>query len=200
MKTAYLPILVLSLCCNLANAGPAEHQEFDATLYTPFHAGTLAARTFTLTFAYPGLAQPANVHWRVELRAPGGQTVLRWRGKVTLTGDEITVTVPWSGRLGRQPAPDGIYRVRLRALVQRAEHDAIDQEWEIAVGTPRALATPAFAPLPGAFMPGALHRLAGQSAQPDQPQRRRRRRRQLPECPAAAVGAVWACRCLCLCP
>jgi hypothetical protein len=156
MKTAYLPILALSLCCSPASASPAEHQEFDATLYTPFHAGTLAARTFTLTFAYPGLAQPADVDWRVELRAPDGQTVLQWRGQVTLTGDEITVAVPWSGRLGKQPAPDGIYRVRLHALVQRATHDAIDQEWEIAVGMPRALATPAFAPLPGAFMPGAV--------------------------------------------
>jgi len=156
MKTAYLTILALSLCCSQASASPAEHQEFDATLYTPFHAGTLAARTFTLTFAYPGLAQPADVDWRVDLRAPGGQTVLQWRGQVRLNGDEITVTVPWSGRLGKQPAPDGIYRVRLHALVQRAEHDAISQEWEIAVGTPRGLATPAFAPLPGAFMPGAV--------------------------------------------
>lgn len=155
MKTAYLTVLALSLCCSQASASPAEHQEFDATLYTPFQSGALAARTFTLTFAYPGLAQPANVDWRVELRAPGGQTVLQWRGQVTLTGDEITVAVPWSGRLGKQPAPDGIYRVRLHALVQRAAHDAIDQEWEIAVGTPRGLATPAFAPLPGAFMPGA---------------------------------------------
>jgi len=156
MKTACLPILALSLCCSPANAGPAEHEEFDATLHAPFHAGPLAARTFTLTFAYPGLAQPADVHWRVDLRAPGGRTVLQWRGQVTMTGDEITVTVPWSGRLGKQPAPDGIYSVRLHALVQRAEQDAIDQEWEIAVGTPRALATPAFAPLPGAFMPGAV--------------------------------------------
>jgi len=153
MKTAYLPIFALSLCCSQASASPAEHQEFDATLHAPFHAGALAARTFTLTFAYPGLAQPANVHWRVELRAPGGRTVLQWRGQVTLTGDEITVAVPWSGRLGKQPAPDGIYRVHLHALMQH--EDAIDQEWELAVGTPRALATPAFAPLPGAFMPGA---------------------------------------------
>ena len=153
MKAAHLPIVALLLCCSAASAGPAEHQEFDATLYAPFHAGVLAARTFTLTFAYPGLARPANVHWRVDLRTPGGRTVLRWRGQVTLTGDEITVTVPWSGRLGKQPAPDGIYRVRLHALVQH--EDAIDQEWEIAVGTPRALATPAFVPLPGAFMPGA---------------------------------------------
>ena len=133
MKTAYLPIFAMLLCCSSASAGPTEHQEFDATLHAPFQPGALAARTFTLTFAYPGLAQPANVHWRVELRAPGGRNVLQWRGQVTLTGDEITVAVPWSGRLGRQPAPDGIYRVHLHALVQRAEHDAIDQEWEIAV-------------------------------------------------------------------
>ena len=162
MKTAFLPVLTLSLCCSLALAAPGDHHEFDATLHVPFQAGAQSARTFTLTFAYPGLAQPAGVDWRVELLAPGGGVVLQWRGQVTLGGDEVTVPVPWSGRLGRAPAPGGIYRVRLRAAVHGAADHAIDQVWELAVGAPRAVPTPAFAALPGAGMlaaypaPGAL--------------------------------------------
>lgn len=153
MKTLFLSSFSLSLCCSLALAAPAEHQEFEAMLHAPFQAG--AARTFTLTFAHPGLTRPANVAWRVELLAPGGGSVLQWRGQALLGGDEITVQVPWSGRLGRAPAPAGIYRVRLRAQVEGDAHGEVDQAWEIAVGTPRAVATPAFAPLPGAFMPSA---------------------------------------------
>ncbi len=155
MKTLFLSPLALSLVCSLASAAPAEHQEFDAMLHAPFQPGAAPARTFTLTFAYPGLAQPANVDWRVELLAPGGRTVLRWGGRARLDSDEITVPVPWSGRLGSAPAPSGIYRVRLRALVQGDAHDDVEQEWDIAVGAPPAIATPAFAPLPGAFMPSA---------------------------------------------
>jgi len=155
MRTPFAPLLALSLCCSLAHAEPSEHQEFDASLHAPFHPGALPARTFTLTFAYPGLAHPASVDWRVDLLAPGARTVLQWRGRAPLIADEIIVPVPWSGRLGDKPAPESIYRVRLRASVDGDAHAGIDQEWDISVGAPRALATPAFAPLPGAFMPSA---------------------------------------------
>ena len=150
-----LPSMALSLCCSLALAAPAEHQEFDASLFAPFAAGPAPGRTFTLTFGYPGLAQPGTVDWRVALSAPDGRTVLRWRGQAALGEDEVTVAVPWSGRLGARPAPAGVYRVRLHAALRGDAHGAIEQDWDIAVGAPPAPAMPAFAPLPRAMAPGA---------------------------------------------
>lgn len=150
MKTASFTIsLALSLCCSLAHAVPAEHQEFDATLHAPFRSNA-PQRTFTLSFEYPGLTQPRSVGWRVELLRPGGRVALRWRGRALLEGAGVTVPVPvpWSGRIGNAPAPDGIYRVRLRASVRGEEHEQVEQDWEIAVGAPPAPSLPLFAPLP----------------------------------------------------
>lgn len=167
MKTAFLPMtLALVLSCGAAGAAPAEHQEFEATLYAPFRAGApgdaAAGRTFTLEFAHPGAARGATVAWRVALLAPGGRAVLRWRGRVPFGADHATVRVPWSGRLGRSPAPAGIYRVRLQASVRRDGHaghgadERIEQEWEIAVGAAPAPAMPVFAPLPRAGATAAV--------------------------------------------
>ena len=157
MKTSLLPpLLALSLCCSLAQAAPAEHQEFEATLLAPFQAGAAQGRTFTLQFAYPGLARRDTVDWWVELVRPDGRVALRWRGAAPFTGDEMTVAVPWSGRLGLSPAPSGIYRVRLRATVRGDAHEEIEQDWEIAVGAPLLPAMPAFSPLPRAFEPAAV--------------------------------------------
>lgn len=176
MKTSLLPItLALACCCGAAASAPvrapAEHEEFEATLYAPFRAGApggpAEGRTFTLDFAYPGVTRGAAVDWRVELLAPGGRRVLRWRGRAPFGAAGATVSVPWSGRLGRAPAPAGIYRVRLHAAVRGAGHDAhrghgvhgahdpIVQEWEIAVGAAQPPAMPAFAPLSRAGMPAA---------------------------------------------
>lgn len=156
MKTSLLPpLLALSLCCSLAQAAPAEHQEFEATLLAPFQAGAAPGRTFTLSFAYPGLARAGIVDWRVELVRPGGRVALRWRGAAPFSGEAMTVAVPWSGRLGARPAPSGIYRVRLHAALRGDAHDTIGQEWEIAVGAPREPAMPAFAPLARPFEPDA---------------------------------------------
>ena len=148
-------LLALSLGCSLAHATPPEHQEFEATLLAPFQTGAAQGRTFTLSFDYPGLARAGRVDWRLELVRPGGRVALRWRGAAPFTGQTLTVAVPWSGRLGSKPAPGGIYRVRLHATVRGHLHEAIEQEWEIAVGAPRAPAMPAFAPLPRAFEPAA---------------------------------------------
>lgn len=157
MKTSFLPpFFALSLCCSLAVAAPAEHQEFEATLLAPFQAGAAQGRTFTLAFAYPGLAQPDIVDWQVDLVRPGGRVALRWRGQAPFKGDEITVAVPWSGRLGRSVAPSGIYRVRLHASVRGDAHEAVEQDWQIAVGAPQPPAMPAFSPLPRAFAPAAV--------------------------------------------
>jgi hypothetical protein len=128
-----------------------EHQELEATLDAPYHAEDLGteARTFTLSFDYPGLSGPQGVHWRLELVAPSGREVARWQGQVTLSGRPRDVPVRWSGRLGnglseRAPAP-GIYHVR---LVAAAAQEQVEQSWDIAVGNPRAPVLPAFSPLP----------------------------------------------------
>jgi hypothetical protein len=130
---------------------PHEHQEFEATLDAPYHGeGREAeARTFTLSFDYPGLSGRRSVHWRLELVAPSGRQVARWQGQVTLSGRPLDVPVRWPGRLAngpgkRVPAP-GIYHVRLHAA---AEQEVVEQSWDIAVGSPPAPVLPAFSPLP----------------------------------------------------
>ena len=167
MKTIILPpslALALALCCSVACAAPGEHQEFEATLHAPFQSAQ-AARTFSMSFEYPGAPRARIVDWRVELLGPGGGVALRWRGHLPLAAETVTVTLPWSGRLGAAPAPAGIYRVRLRASVRAAPHEPVEQveqDWEIAVGAPPAPPLPHFAPLPrsgemrAVAAPGAL--------------------------------------------
>jgi len=144
-------------------ATPHEHSEFEATLHAPWRGdgggGRPEARSFMLSFDYPGLQQRTTARWRLELLAPGGGIVQRWQGNVPLSGAPRKVTVRWEGQTsGRVPAP-GIYRVRLRA----AAGETVAQSWEIAVGSIAAPAMPAFAPLPtsrpslqAAPAPGAL--------------------------------------------
>jgi hypothetical protein len=146
---------------NSTAPAPHEHQEFEATLDAPYHGENRAdARTFTLSFDYPGLSGRRSVHWRLELVAPNGQPVQRWQGQATLSGRPLDVPVRWQGKLAsRSPVP-GVYRVRLRA---DAGDEEVEQSWDIAVGSLPAPALPAFAPLPGrhavlqaAPAPGAL--------------------------------------------
>jgi hypothetical protein len=129
-----------------------EHQEFEATLDAPYHGEGrgLDARTFRLSFDYPGLKGRRNVRWRLELLAPNGREAARWQGQASLSGRAVDVAVRWPGWLGssvakRPPAP-GVYRVRLRAA---AGEEEVEQSWDIAVGSVSAPALPAFAPLPG---------------------------------------------------
>jgi len=132
-------------------AAQHEHSEFEATLNAPYRGdgtkrGQPDARSFTLSFDYPGLRQGLGARWQLELVAPGGRTVQRWQGSVQLAGQPRDVTVRWQGRLqGRTPAP-GIYRVRMRAVAD----ETVEQSWEIAVGQLPAPLMPAFAPLPTA--------------------------------------------------
>jgi hypothetical protein len=160
MKTSNLiPFLLLLAAAasfnHHARAGAMrDHQEFDAMLHAPWQgdAGPSPdARTFTLSFDYPGLRQPDSAAWRLELVAPDGRVVRRWSARVVLDGRPHDVTVRWAGRVdGRAPAP-GVYRVRLHAQAgAQGKPEAVDQEWQIAVGGPRAPALPPFAPLPTA--------------------------------------------------
>jgi hypothetical protein len=156
-----LPGEVAAAASAAAAAAPHEHQEFEATLGAPYHGEGQGreARTFTLSFAYPGLGGPRGVRWRLELVAPSGRTVQRWQGRVTLSGRPLDVPVRWKGRLAnrpgkRVPAP-GIYHVR---LVAAAAQEEVEQSWDIAVGGRPAPALPAFSPLPSrhAHLPPAL--------------------------------------------
>jgi hypothetical protein len=169
MKTLIsLPPLARSCCVAVAAAGffhfsaasaatppaPAsppvqhEHQELEATLNAPYHGEGrgVDARTFTLSFEYPGLQGRRDVQWRLELLAPNGREVARWQGKATLSGRPLDVPVRWTGQLAKRPPAPGVYRVRLRAA---AGSEEVEQSWDIAVGSVPAPMLPAFAPLPG---------------------------------------------------
>jgi hypothetical protein len=156
MKTISHPLssgaLLLALCCNSAFAAPAEHKEFEATLHAPFQGAPDARRTFSLNFSYPGLEQPATVYWKLELVNPQGRVVRVWRGNSAIAGEAVPVQVAWDGRIKGAPAPDGLYGVRMRAVLRGApqdDHGAVEQDWQIAVGSPASPRMPRFAPLPG---------------------------------------------------
>jgi hypothetical protein len=133
-----------------ASAATLDHNEFDATLLAPYRGDVRDARSFTLSFNYPGLHARRPVRWRLELVAPSGRRVAQWQGRLALGGtppgaQSRVVAVRWQGMLaGRRPA-SGIYRVRLHAA---SGSETADQAWDIAVGTVPAPALPAFSPLP----------------------------------------------------
>jgi len=149
MKTSILSLSLVLAAAGVSNActGKAavlEHREFDATLFAPYRGDVRDARTFTLSFEYPGLRGRLPVTWRLDLVAPIGRRVAEWRGRLALTADPADVAVRWTGVLaGRRPAP-GIYHVRLHAA---AGSETADQAWDIAVGAHPAPALPAFTPL-----------------------------------------------------
>jgi hypothetical protein len=174
MKTLFpLPPLAWSCCVGIAAASffhfsvasaaaqaaspvQHEHQEFEATLAAPYHGDGrgLDARTFTLSFDYPGLEGRRTVRWRLDLVAPDGRKAARWQGQASLSGRPVDVAVRWPGwlakrqgnRMAKRPPAPGVYRVRLHAATGKEE---VEQSWDIAVGSVPAPALPAFAPLPG---------------------------------------------------
>jgi hypothetical protein len=136
-----------------AMAVPNDHREFEATLNAPYRGdGGLQpdARTFLLSFDFPGLQRPQQAAWRLELLAPNGRRVAQWQGRTTLAGRPLEVPVRWHGLLAGHAAMPGLYRVRLHAAIKR---EAVDQDWEIAVGKPQTPAMLAFAPLPNGRVP-----------------------------------------------
>jgi hypothetical protein len=159
-----LAILFAACCAASACAAPADHREFEATLYAPYKADPGAAqpeaRTFTLDFEYPGLDKPHLVDWQLELVSPIGALVQRWQGTARLVGDPVSVQVRWPGSQDAAVPVPGIYQVRMRATSRDADAPAdpalveeVEQEWEISVGQPSAPAMPRFAPLPSGGAP-----------------------------------------------
>lgn len=156
MKTSFLlPLsLALILACGRTGAQPThhEHGEFEATLYAPF-SGSPDARTFTLSFDYPGLRAARLVDWRLELAAPGGKVIRRWHGTRRLSGP-MAVAVRWDGK-GAAP---GMHRVRMTAAVRgsAAPEDVVEQSWEIAVGRQHVTRRLPLAP-PADSLPYTIH-------------------------------------------
>ncbi|MFL6676420.1 MAG: CehA/McbA family metallohydrolase [Massilia sp.] len=163
LRPRHLAFLFAACCAAGACAATADHSELEATLFAPYKADARAgagaaaseARTFTLNFDYPGLAGPRAVRWQLELMAPSGAVLQRWKGTAVLFREPVSVPVRWSGSAPGAPLPAGIYRVRMRAaaldasaarVVPRGEE--VEQSWEIAVGQSAAPAMPRFAPLP----------------------------------------------------
>ncbi|HEY0065320.1 MAG TPA: CehA/McbA family metallohydrolase [Telluria sp.] len=157
---------------NLGFAAELDHREFEATLHVPYKADSVSAaasseaRTFTLEFDYPYVANAQNVSWRLELVAPGGQVVQHWTGVQRLYKKPVSVKVRWAGRGDSISMPDGQYQVRMRAVAHDAAQGAADsseaavdqalaaggeeiveQAWALAIGKLAAPAMPAFQPL-----------------------------------------------------
>ncbi|WP_342120047.1 CehA/McbA family metallohydrolase [Pseudoduganella sp. OTU4001] len=168
-----------------AQASTADHHEFEATLHAPYRAaaGANEARSFTLEFSFPNVAQQQAVSWVLEVVAPNGTAVERWTGVERLHGKPVSVTVDWHGRNRRNALQPGIYKVRLRAISEESKRglaasaDAVlsrlaaydgevhEQEWDIAIGDSqskaagrvKAAAAPAPATLPYTVYFGNLH-------------------------------------------
>lgn len=161
MQTSYLPHLsaaiLLACCCAIPASAENEHREFEATLFAPFHGDPTApparpdARSFTLTFDYPGMAEPKQVDWRVDLLDPGGRSLVNWRGTRTMRTVPVTETLAWDGRVKGKPLASGVYAVRMRASVRgEPPEDAVEQTWNVEVGPVKAPHMPRFEPLPSA--------------------------------------------------
>jgi hypothetical protein len=165
MKTSSLSRLALAVffacSCAAAAAGPSEHREFEATLDAPFvgDSPAAAARTFTITFDYPGLARVETVDWRLDLVGPTGKAVAHWGGARRMGRVPASIRVRWNGRTSAGQPPAGIYKVSMRASVRGAPpEDAVEQSWDVEVGQVAPPPMPRFDPLPSAHAavtPGA---------------------------------------------
>ena len=125
MKKPLLLLFVPVLAC--AGTPSPDHDEFDATLYAPFHAPASGARTFIVTLDYPHLTSALAADWRLALTY-AGRPVAHWSGQVTLRGAPVEVRVDWAGA-----AQEGLYTAR---LVARAGDSEEVQEWDVRVGVP----------------------------------------------------------------
>jgi hypothetical protein len=148
-----------------ARAVSPDHHEFEATLEAPYRGERGDAREFVLHFAFPDATDPATVAWRLEVEDAAGNRVQSWYGEAPFYGKPVDVRVAWDGRdAARRALASAHYRVRLTAatgeplltrtqtgdLVARVEQaltqadHAIEQTWDIEVGTPPKPTMPAF--------------------------------------------------------
>lgn len=160
LKTTLAAVLAMAAA---SHAISGDHQEFDATLQAPFRADSGGGRNLTLRFAQ----QTGQVRWRLDLLAPSDNTVIRrWHGERLLddAAQPATVTLRWQASAA---TPPGIYRLRLRASLDGAQHT--EQIWPVAVGPapPPAIAPLIAAPSPEAapydIYLGNLHSQTGHS-------------------------------------
>ena len=165
MKTLLAPrLLVAALfvpACLASAAAAYEHSEFEATLYAPFHGSPGAprasgdARTFTLTFDYPGLAQAKRIDWWLELLSPGGRTVVNWSGSRMMRTVPVSQSVAWDGTAKGKRLAAGVYTARMRARVRGAPpEEAVEQAWSVEVGPAAPQPMPHADPLPAALHAG----------------------------------------------
>jgi hypothetical protein len=157
---ALLPALLLAFLLAVpvrpAAAQGLDHDEFEAWLETSRHGDdTFAERRFVLTFRHPSARPGQVVDWRLELTAPDGRVVERWRGIGELTGGTGRQVVSWRPS-GPRP-PRGVYRLRMIAMPHGDSGSAVEQQRPITVGA---------APLPlppraAAAVPAGVAGLAG---------------------------------------
>lgn len=146
-----------------------DHHEFEATLEAPYGGERGEARDFVLRFAFPDASDLTSVAWRLEIIDERGARVQIWHGETPFYGKPVEVRVSWDGRdAAARTLGSGHYHVRLVAatgapvllrtrsgdlaervgqVLAQAEH-AIEQGWDIEIGTPRKPAMPDFAGLP----------------------------------------------------
>ncbi|WP_199271901.1 CehA/McbA family metallohydrolase [Pseudoduganella flava] len=133
-------IACLIACLSALAAGPAaaqaqvhDHDEFEAWLETPGHGGdTFAERRFVLTFHHPTARPGQVVDWRLELTAPDGSVVERWRGIGELIRGTGRQVVSWRPR-GPRPAR-GVYRLRMTAMPHGDSAAAVEEQRPVTVG------------------------------------------------------------------
>lgn len=145
-----------------------DHYEFEASLDAPYlSAAPSGARNFTIHLSYPGATVAQTFAWTLELLDKSGASLQKWVGEAAYTGKPLSVEVNWAGKAGGLAAlPDGSYTVQLRAAVvdpasaQAASatqservaaalssaggHGAIEQSWDILLGSPAKPTMPAF--------------------------------------------------------
>ena len=129
-------VLTAGTCVSLSQASQTEallqhpdHFEFAATIDAPFKmsGNQLPIR---MHFNYPGAYDQIAALWQVELRAPDGSLVKRWRGQSDLSQQLARETLSFaiSEKLQRRLAP-GYYSLQLKAVPSTS---AIKDDTELA--------------------------------------------------------------------
>src|SRR5438445_4156251 len=166
--------LALATAASLASAAKPQidledHFEFDASLSAPYLANADHARDFGLQFRFPGANDGTMIVWRVDVLDNAGAAVRTWHGESKLAEGLGAAQINWSEFDPQNgPVPYGFYKARMQAyaldnyserlgygtLAQRVDsalrnnaNEAVEQTFDIQVGTMTPPSMPAFAPL-----------------------------------------------------